>query len=181
MNDITSKIPELEPDLTPDNFMQTVWLTPLEWCLAASLMLALIGLIVWRLVARRRKKAVPPPTHEEIALSAIRDIEGSAISLRECCLRLSLILRTYLTGEADDPALYETHQEFNRRVDSLASLPEAEQEEMRRILEYMASVKYAEETMNDCAEVGKLCAEARELVVRIHAARRATQSISAHA
>lgn len=181
MNDIISKIPDLEPDLTPDNFMQVVWLTPLEWCLAISLVLAVIGLIVWRFIARHRKKIVPPPTHEEIALSAIREIEGSPISLRECCLRLSLVLRTYLTGEADDPALYETHQEFNRRVDSLASIPETEQEEMRRLLEYMASVKYAGETRGDCAEVGKLCAEARELVVRIHAARCAAQPMSAHA
>ncbi len=181
MNDITAQIPELEPDLTPDNFMQIVWLTPLEWCLFVSLTLAVIGLVVWRLIAGHRKKIVPPLTHEEIALSAIRKIEESPVSLRECCLRLSLVLRTYLTGEANDPALYETHQEFNRRVDSLASLPEAEQEEMRRLLEYMASVKYAGETGDDCAEVGKLCADARELVVRIHAARCAAQQISAHA
>lgn len=179
MQDFATKIPELEPDIAPDALMQTELLTPLEWILLAALAVLIAASAVW-FILKRRKNAPIPPTHEEAALASVREAEADALSLRECSLRLSFILRSYLTGEISDPALYETHQEFNRRVDSLASIPAAVQESARELLECLASLKYAGETSEDRVRSQELCAMTRDLIMRIHAARQTAQPSSAH-
>ncbi len=167
---ITIHIPQLERDIPPESFMDQVWLTPLAWSLLATLAVALIALVVWFAV-RKKRPAAPLPTQEELALSAIDQLEANLPPLRECSLRLSMILRSFLTGEADDPALFETHQEFNLRVDALSSLPEPVQQPTRELLEIMAEIKYAGDVPPDRDKARQLCEDTRDLIARIHASR----------
>lgn len=167
---ITVHIPQLERDIPPDSFMDKVWLTPLGWSLLATLVVVLIALAVW-LLMRKKAPATPAPTQEELALAAIDRLEANLPPLRDCSMRLSMILRSFLTGEANDPALFETHQEFNLRVDALSSLPEPVQEPTRELLEVMAELKYAGDAPQDGEMARKLCEDTRGLIVRIHASR----------
>lgn len=167
---ITVHIPQLERDIPPDSFMDQVWLTPLGWSLLATLAVVLIALAVW-LMVRKKRPAPPLPTQEELALSAIDRLEADLPPLRECSLRLSMILRSFLTGEAKDPALFETHQEFNLRVDALSSLPEPVQQPTRELLEIMAEIKYAGDVPQDRDKARQLCEDTRALIERIHSSR----------
>ena len=126
-----------------------------------------IGLVAW-LLLRRRRKLAPPPSLLDNALTALSTLEEGAPTLRECSLRVSMILRTYLAGQTHDPALYETHEEFSRRMDSLASVPAACREQTRELLESMAEYKYAGGEKQDPLQVNAMVTQARELLHRIN-------------
>ena len=87
--------------------------------------------------------------------------------MRECSLRLSMILRSFLAGQTQDSALYETHEEFSQRIDSLASVPMSCQLETRDMLEMLAEFKYAGAMEHDPTRAHTLIEQARELVCRI--------------
>ncbi len=168
--DILRAIPELEPDIPAESFAgPSLWLQ-LGIAGGIVLLLALAAFIWWR---RRHRPLPPPPSQLELALAAIGKLEAARPGLRECSQRLSLILRAFLSGQTQDPALYETHEEFSHRMDSLASVPASCQYDTRCLLEALAEQKYAAETQEDAALAQSFIAQCRELVQRITAAQAA--------
>ncbi len=164
---ITDQIPQLAPDIPASAFAEDNLLMAIIVALATMALLALFGYALWA-SWRRKRAAAPPPSPEAIALSAIDRLEEELPPLRPCALRLSLILRTFLAGQTLDTALYETHEEFSHRIDSLASLPEACQYDMRCLLETLAEQKYTAAAARDNPTFSRqLISQARELVKRI--------------
>lgn len=167
--DIINAIPELEGDIPAARFMETAFWIPMLWGLGIAIVLAGIFLLVWRW---RRKPVLPPPTQESIALKALNSLEQELPPLRECSLRLSLILRSFLTGETQDPTLFETHEEFSQRPDALSKVPEAFQYDTRFLLEGLADLKYCGNTDQDPVRARSFIEQARSLISNIAAAQR---------
>ncbi len=166
---ILDKIPQLEPDIPADGFVQAVFMQYLLWGGIAALVV--LGLIAWLVVhiirKRRAAQTTPPPTHEQVALAALSRVEDDMPALRECSLRVSLILRTFLEGQAHDSSLYETHEEFTQRMDSLSGVPLSCQNETRDLFDDLVRYKYAGNADGTLAQVRELTGRARELVNRI--------------
>ncbi len=164
---ILEEIPQLAPDIPANAFAADNALMIAIAILGSIVLLAGFGWLLWSAYGKKRA-AVPPPSPEAVALAAIHELEQERPALRPCALRLSLILRTFLAGQTQDTALYETHEEFSQRMDSLASLPETCQYDMRCLLETLAEQKYTARTAADDHSLATALIErARELVHRI--------------
>ncbi len=160
---ILDNIPELEPDIPATAFAADYVLMTAIAIIAALALLVSVGLLL-----RSRRRSTPPPSPEAIALTELERLEKEALPLRPCALRVSLILRAFLTGQTQDPALYETHEEFSQRIDSLARLPESCQYDVRCLLETLAEQKYtATAGQDDPALAHSFITRARELVERV--------------
>ena len=167
-NDILQAIPTLEKDIPADQFMVQEFWIPLAW--ACALLIPLAALAAWWLYRRNKRKADSGLTPLQEALAALNELNAELPPMRECALRLSMILRSYLAGQTQDPALYETHEEFSQRMDSLASVPASCQLETRDLLEFLAEFKYAGTAEHDTTRAHTLVEQARELICRIHRA-----------
>jgi hypothetical protein len=75
--------------------------------------LAIVGLIVW-LIARTRKQAVPPQSPRERALEALARISDQITKVNpyQFSIRVSDILRRYVTEQYDLPVTRQTSVEF---------------------------------------------------------------------
>ena len=157
-------IPQLDSELPAKLFTAGYgWLWWTAGALAAALMLTFY--LLWR---RKRRSAPLPPSAEEVAFDSLRQLEGKEITLRECSLRLSLILRDYLRCRLQDTSLYETHEEFSQRIDSLSNVPGAQRDETRRLLEELAELKYNEPDGEDAdARVASFIARTRNLIEKV--------------
>lgn len=168
--DVLNAIPKLEKDLPAETFMVEDFWIPVIWCVGIALLLAIAGLLIWRFY--HKKPVSLPPSPMETAMAELSRLEEGLPSLRECSLRLSLVLRAFLTGQIQDPALFETHEEFSQRMDSLCNIPKACQLDTRRLLEELASLKYAGEWQENPSRARSLIGQVRELVIRIDDAQR---------
>ena len=167
-NEVLQAIPALEADIPADQFMvQNFWI-PMAW--ACAILVPLAALAAWWFYRRSRRKAAPGITPLQEALQALRELDAELPPMRECALRLSMILRSFLAGQTQDPALYETHEEFSQRMDSLANVPASCQYETRDLLEHLAEFKYAGESAQDSTRAHQLIETARQLVSRIELA-----------
>lgn len=167
-NDILQAIPVLEQDIPADQFLVNDFWIPLVWVSAVLVPLAVLA--AWWLNTHRRRQVVAGITPQQEALAALAELETQLPPMRECALRLSLILRAYLAGQTQDPALYETHEEFSQRMDSLAHVPASCQCATRELLEHLAEFKYAGETTHDATHAHSLVETARNLINRIETA-----------
>lgn len=164
-SEILQAIPTLEKDIPADQFLVQDFWVPLAW--ACAILLPLAALAARWLYRRNKRKAAPGITPLQEALNALTELNAQLPPMRECALRLSMILRSYLAGQAQDPALYETHEEFSQRMDSLANVPMSCQLETRDLLEHLAEFKYAGAAEHDTTRAHTLIEQARELVNRI--------------
>lgn len=162
---ILQAIPELEADVPADQFMITHFWQPVLWGLLAAIALALLALLLWRKLTRRPQTS--PPSPRDIAIDKLSLMEKELPPLRPCSLRLSMILRSFLAGQTQDPALYETHEEFSLRMDSLSTVPEDCQRDARNLLEELAEFKYAPDDQSNPARAMSLIGQTRELIDRI--------------
>ena len=172
-NDILQAIPVLEQDIPADQFMVDRFWIPLAW--VSAVVIPLAALAAWWWYRRSRKPLAAGPTPLQEALTAMAELDALLPPMRECALRLSMILRAYLAGQTQDPALYETHEEFSQRMDSLANVPASCQCATRELLEHLAEFKYAGETTHDTTRAHALVETARDLVARIEAAQQQAQ------
>lgn len=138
------------------------------WFIAAVLLVLLaVAFLIWRLrpgptagdeAARRREEAL---AEAKGALDALQ-----VSSPRETATALSLLLRRYLARAAEDPALFETHEEFISRQNSLKALSDAAREACAKGFARLATLKYAAEPPP--AEATALTEECRGLLDTLH-------------
>ena len=89
-----------------------------------------------------------------------------------------MILRRYLAGTAQDPALYETHEEFSRRFNSLSGISAEHRMSTKKLLEKLASYKYAG-VQQDAPQVTQaLIAETRQTILNLYAAKQQEEATS---
>lgn len=162
-------IPELEPEVAPERLEEPESPTALILAAVVLVVLAAAGLIY---IKRKRKPAAEPEeSPEETALNSLQALYAAQPDIRECSLQLSMILRRYLTGATQDPALFETHEEFSSRLNALASIPADCQYATRVLLEKLSEMKYAGMTGTQPERVQALIEETREAVLHIHEAK----------
>lgn len=163
-------IPTLEADI-PAEALEGI--SPILWgsCIGGLLLLAAVGLwLLLRLRRTRRQQTAPDPLQS--TLSELENMEQELPALRPCSLKLSLLLRGYLAGSAQDTALYETQEEFTQRMDALAGVPDTVRPETRTLLDELASYKYAGDTSTDSLLSQALITRTRDLIIRLDEARR---------
>lgn len=160
----TQSLELIEP-AAPDDLLPTD-IQPWMWVAGVLVILIVIGLLVWKM---KHKASVDPHAIRSQAyrLAAAEFDQLKAAGPREAAILSSLIIRKYLSVAAGDPALYETHEEFVSRHDSLNALtPQARQactEGFARLAEW----KYAPESPADTAE--EILAANRRLLETLNA------------
>ena len=84
------------------------------------------------------------------ALEKFNPVLGE-LPLAEVATKTSLILRNYLALTLEDSALYETHEEFLLRADSLQNIPRGARERLAPLLSELASAKYGPSRIDPAA------------------------------
>ncbi len=119
---------------------------------AVFVALSILGLIVW-LIARRRKPASPPKPPREIALEELERISGEMeqVSPYQFSIRVSDILRKYVTQQYGVPATRQTSIEFLGAVAQASPFSEEEASLLEDFLNRCDLIKFAryEATMSD--------------------------------
>ena len=140
--------------------------TPWLWIIIGVVLVA--SLIFW-LIRRRMKRATDPANIREAAFKdAIAALDAIPQNDPHAALESSMILRKYLSITAEDPALFETHEEFVSRHDALQKIPQSTRDEVASIFSRLATIKYAPDAANANAE--KIIGDSRQLLHALRAA-----------
>ncbi len=163
---ILQAIPELEGNVPPETFMASDFRELIICGIVVALVLAGLGI---RMVRHRKGKKKEPATltPQQQAERELDALAEELPTLRECSLKLSMIIRRFLTAQVNDSAMYETHEEFCQRMDTLSTLPIACRYDTRFILERLADMKYCGITQQDPQQVRVLIEETRGLITLI--------------
>lgn len=157
----------LEPDAV-ESLLPGWWLPYI--LIGSTILLVLILIAVLLVRAKNRPRPVNlEKIREEARLKAVATLESARSSTatpREAAVLASLALRDYLARAADDPALFETHEEFIARHDSLASLHEKARHAAAVGFSHLASLKYAAEPPFSTAP--EVIESARTLLGELH-------------
>ncbi len=143
------------------------WVIQPWWFLAAGAALLVLALILFFI--RRKKVSIDPHREKReayIAAKAELETVGGA-GTRETATSVSIILRSYLARSMNEPALYETHEEFIGRHEGLKDLPEEIRSEAGAFFGKLAALKYAPE---DMPVDGNISEEGLTMLERIHKA-----------
>ena len=135
----------------------------------AAALLALLVLVVWFISwQRRRRSKHAAGTRRDLAYhdasAALQRI--TAADARAAAVQTSLILRRYLSLAAEDPALFETHEEFVARNDALLALSESASAACADGFTRLAACKYAAEV--SALEPSEVVGDARGLLETLH-------------
>lgn len=181
MNELPVNIPDAIPTLEADIPAEALAGTGMLWYVIGGALLLLlaaaVALLLWWQHHKRPATLGPSPLQR--AMEELAALEDELPPLRPCALRLSLLLRSYLAGRTQDPALFETQEEFNQRMDALATLPEAVRPATRELLEELAAYKYAGETATDSTQSRALIERSRELLLQLDEAQQAAEEAAA--
>jgi hypothetical protein len=165
MDGKTTSLELLEP-ASPEALVPRFGLWP--WLLAAAiLVIAAVALVIY-LKKRRPAAAADIVSMRKAALAeAVAVLSGPAPeTTREAAVTSSLVLRKYLAAAAGDPALFETHEEFVSRRDSLQTLTPAARAAAEEGFTRLAALKYAPEIPE--AAPAQVIAESRALLETLH-------------
>jgi hypothetical protein len=156
---------ELNEPVAPEALLPRDY-TRVGWASAA--LVALVLLLIWLIRWQRRRGLANPLIVRNLAYKeAVRALDQvAAPHARAAAVQTSMILRKYLSVAANDPALFETHEEFIARNDALNSLTEFARAACASGFERLASFKYAPEV--PALEAPAVVSEARELLETLH-------------
>ncbi len=152
---------ELYEPASPEALVPDSWVEP--WMLVAVGVLILLTVLYF--ILRKKKDAPSDPlaarkaAYKE-ALTSFEQIQAD--TSREAAVQSSLILRKYLSLAAQDPALFETHEEFISRRDSLGVLTDAARLATESSFARLAALKYAREV--DAAAPSEIVADSGNLL-----------------
>jgi hypothetical protein len=156
---------ELMEPVSPEALVPDLGLWP--WFAGAGVLALLI--VVALVVFRKRKTA--GPDIQAIRKAAFAEATAAFENIhpenaRESAVLSSLVLRKYLSAAADDPALFETHEEFVARRDSLLTLTPEARATAEEGFTRLAALKYAPEI--PAAEPARVVADSRALLETLH-------------
>jgi len=120
-------------------------LLPWQWLL---IILAAIAVIIAIILILRRRKITPTRINSfELAMNNLRELEHSFDTGKKdnqwLILELSLLTRSYLQDQFKNKSIFQTHEEFIKDHDDLASLPAPAQEKIIQYLGDFSDYKYA--------------------------------------
>lgn len=94
---------------------------------------------------RAGRNHLPKPSPELAYRQALAQLEQSRglSTILQQSTAVSLALRSYFAQALQDPSLYETHEEFMARHNSLTTLPEQTRGEIAQLFATLARYKYA--------------------------------------
>ncbi len=154
-------------DTPQDIELVPTWQVEAWWFFVAAGLILL--LVAGFLFLKRRRPAVDP--HSEKAEAYLEAKSALSVSgesgNRETAVEVSLILRRYLARSLNEPALFETHEEFIARHDGLVRLPEDVRTSTGEFFERLAAHKYAPEG-GDAKARSALVTDGKSLLERIH-------------
>lgn len=162
---IVDEIPQLEANLPAEQFI-----TISPWLIVAGIVACVLlaaALLLWWQWRRKHRPLPPPPSPLTVCNARLDDLEEQLPGMRACSIGLSLIIREFLQGQAQDTSLYETHEEFTQRIDSLTSLPTACRLETQALLNTLAEYKYTPESEENPTLARALIGQTRNLFLRI--------------
>lgn len=158
-------IPQLDGNIPAEQFAASS-----PWLIAGSVagVLAVLGgLLVWWYWHRRHRPLPVVASPLTVCTALLDELEEALPAMRECSIRLSLIIREFLAGQAQDTSLYETHEEFTQRIDSLTTLPASCRLETQALLNTLAEYKYTGESEDNVTLERALIGQTRSLFHRI--------------
>ncbi|GAA5115878.1 hypothetical protein JIN84_19850 [Luteolibacter yonseiensis] len=133
---------ELKEPTSPEALVPASWVEP--WMVASFVLLLLAVLAFFTF--KKKRPSVPDMSaanraaHAE-AVAALAGI-GDVVP-RVAAVQCSLILRRYLSVVAGDPALFETHEEYVSRHESLKRFTEDARNAAKPALARLAAIKYS--------------------------------------
>ena len=156
---------ELMAPASPEALVPGYGLWP--WFTGGGILILLV--ITLLVVFRKRKSESASLLLQRIAAfsdanAALANV--SATSARETAVLASLILRKYLSAAANDPALFETHEEFISRQDSLQVLTPQARAAADDGFTRLAALKYAPDIPDKPA--AEVIADSRGLLDTLH-------------
>ena len=123
------------------------------WIALATLLFLGVSCVLF-FILRRTSPAQPPELsfygESRRTLERLRESLAGR-SLAEVATDASLIMRHYLVVTLQEPALYETHEEFLLRPDALEELPAGARERLAPLLDQLAQAKYSPSARNEQA------------------------------
>ncbi len=143
----------------------------LEWWwialpVAALLMVGLLGYFL----LRKSRTEDPNKNKREAFQQALSELAQLDASLgKENVIMVSLAIRKYLAKSMNEPALYETHEEFIGRHDAIKDLKEDLKLEISDYFSQLAAIKYGPSEGQDI-HFDDLKQGATKLLERIHSA-----------
>lgn len=162
---LVDEIPQLEANIPAEQFAATpVWIMIVS---ISGAILLLCGVGVWWYWRSKHKTPPLPPSPLAICTAQLDELEENLPPMRECSIRLSLIIREFLAGQAQDSSLFETHEEFSQRIDSLATLPASCRLETQSLLNALAEFKYTGIDENNTTMAQAFIGQTRSLFQRI--------------
>ncbi len=161
-NPIVEAIPQLDANIPAEQFITA---SPWPTILIVSGGLLLLGILIYLWYQRRKKQHAPlPPSPLALSMARLDTLEQNIPSMRDCSIELSLIIREFLAGQTQDTSLFETHEEFTQRIDSLTTLPHACRLDTQELLNTLAEHKYTPESADDIAHERELISHTRQLL-----------------
>jgi hypothetical protein len=151
---------QLQEPVSPESLLPAHDFT-LLWIGLAVLVLVIIIVAIFRSF---KKPYVDPAAARRAAyLKAKKSLESLTPStIRETAVDSSLIVRRFLAEAVGDPSLFETHEEFITRRDSLTRLTPPAREACTEYFSRIARLKYAPEVPED--DPASVIADSRTLV-----------------
>lgn len=152
---------QLQEPVLPESLVPAMDYT---WLWIAVAVFVVVTLLIILIGKRKRTSKVDPLALRRAAYNtAVKSFDGTiADDARDAAVKSSLILRRFLADAVGDPALFETHEEFITRRDSLEKLTPPAREAATAAFAKLARVKYAPEVPSDDPAV--ILAEGRLLL-----------------
>lgn len=164
MNGNTTGIEWMEP-ASPEALLPDSGLWP--WLAAAAIAVLVVSVVM--IVLKKKKPSVT--SHRALRNAAFAEAiaalaKTTTTDVRDAAVQSSLILRNYLSIATGDPALFETHEEFVARHDTLSALTTAARTAADDGFSRLAALKYAPGTPP--AAPAEVIAESRALLETLH-------------
>jgi len=118
----------------------------LTWWAWLGIVLACIIIITLaRFLLKYNKPPQPHPVRNLAdALQSLSEIEKEDLSTNQQATKISLLMRRFLMVHFEDPALYETHEEYLQRGQGLENLPKESHQQLSNYLSLLAEQKYGQ-------------------------------------
>ncbi len=140
------------------------------WWIALPSVFLILLILLGYLLLRKSKVYDPKRAKREAFQQALSELTEMNVSLgKENVIMVSLVMRKYLAKSMNEPALYETHEEFIGRHDAIKDLDAELKSDISNYFSELALIKYGP-VENQVFYVDDLKHRSVKLLERIHAA-----------